>query len=440
MNQENFNEFCQNIFKSLSSHETLFLYIESENSTFVRFNKSQIRQGGSVEQKVLTATYISQNKQQQFSMDLSSNPEQDLQFIQSTLDQFRQQTSILPEDPFLVYSTEPSQLHDKPSAQVFSETQICEDVLEFAASEDFVGFLGSGQQYTGLCSSLGHNLGFSRPSFCLDWSLYFKDDIASKGQYSGSEWSRTQFEAELKKSQSELQFLKRDPITLKPGQYRIYLAPDSVGEIINLLAWGGFSGEQYFNKTSVLQKLYDKKISLSPMLDWQENRSAGQTPQFDELGFVFNKDCQLVKGGQFSQALVSPRTAKEHQVEYNSDSSESIYNFQMKPGQLPINQVLQELGTGLYIGNLWYLDYSDWNQCRMTGMTRYGCFWVEGGEIQNPFTPMRFDASLFDFFGNNLEGLTDKTTFIADPSTYYKRSNNSLDVPGALVNDFTLTL
>jgi predicted Zn-dependent protease len=112
----------------------------------------------------------------------------------------------------------------------------------------------------------------------------------------------------------------------------------------------------------------------------------------------------------------------------------------MAAGYIPRQEVLQRLDTGVYINNLWYLNYSDRTACRMTGMTRFATFWVEHGAIQAPLNVMRFDESLYRLLGDNLLGLTAERDFILDSSTYHQRSTNSSRLPGALVEDFQFTL
>ena len=34
-------------------------------------------------------------------------------------------------------------------------------------------------------------------------------------------------------------------------------------------------------------------------------------------------------------------------------------------------------------------------------MTRYACFWVEGGEVVGPIKDMRWDESLYDAWATN---------------------------------------
>jgi predicted Zn-dependent protease len=73
-------------------------------------------------------------------------------------------------------------------------------------------------------------------------------------------------------------------------------------------------------------------------------------------------------------------------------------------------------------------------------MTRFACLWVEHGEIQAPLNVMRFDDSIYNLFGSNLLGLTSERELILDASTYGRRSNRSMELPGVLVKDLRLTL
>ena len=92
------------------------------------------------------------------------------------------------------------------------------------------------------------------------------------------------------------------------------------------------------------------------------------------------------------------------------------------------------------MGNLWYLNFSDRAACRVTGMTRFGTFWVEDGAIVAPLSVMRFDDSMFRLLGDRLEGLTAERDFLPSSATWRERAVDSARLPSALVSELTLTL
>jgi len=104
------------------------------------------------------------------------------------------------------------------------------------------------------------------------------------------------------------------------------------------------------------------------------------------------------------------------------------------------DHILKALDTGIYINNLWYLNYSDRAACRITGMTRFASFWVENGEIKAPLNVMRFDETLYNMLGKKLLALTAERAFLMETDTYEVRSTGSTRLPGALIDGFTFTL
>jgi predicted Zn-dependent protease len=150
---------------------------------------------------------------------------------------------------------------------------------------------------------------------------------------------------------------------------------------------------------------------------------------------------ELVGGGVLAGTLVSPRSAVEYGVPTNGASAaEAPESLDMAPGDLAEPDVLGRLEKGIWIGNVWYLNYSDRAACRTTGMTRFATFWVENGEIAQPLNVMRFDETIYRVLGGNLLSLTREREMIVEAATYFARQLGSAHVPGALVEDFRLTL
>ena len=115
-------------------------------------------------------------------------------------------------------------------------------------------------------------------------------------------------------------------------------------------------------------------------------------------------------------------------------------SLDLAAGSLAMTEVLEQLDTGIYINNLWYLNFSDRAAGRMTGMTRFATFWVERGQIVAPIDVMRFDDSVYRLLGENLIDLTAEREMLLDPSTYDARSTSSARLPGILLKALRFTL
>ena len=208
-----------------------------------------------------------------------------------------------------------------------------------------------------------------------------------------------------------------------------------------MVACGGFGLKDHRTKQTPLLRMVEGDATLHPSVEITENTAEGIAPDFQSQGFIRPAKVSLIEQGCFRNCLASPRSAKEYGVPTNgAGSGESPFSIDMAPGSLAQGEVLQELGTGLYINNLWYLNFSDRPACRMTGMTRFATLWVENGEIVAPVNVMRFDESIYRVLGQNLLGLTQERDLILDSETYGGRSTRSGRLPGAIVDEFAYTL
>ncbi len=229
--------------------------------------------------------------------------------------------------------------------------------------------------------------------------------------------------------------------SLPRGQYRTYLAPAAVAELVGMFSWGGVSEAAIQRGSSALGLLQRGEKLLSPQFSLMENFQRGLVPRFNESGEIAPLELPLIVEGQLKNTLVSARSAKEYgKVANAATSGEYLRSPEVAPGTLAPDQVLTALDTGLYLSNLHYLNWSDRPTGRITGMTRYACFWVEKGELVAPIENLRFDESLYRFLGDMLINLTHTQEFVPEVGTYDHRSLGGIWVPGLLIEDFTYTL
>ncbi|KRP73277.1 Zn-dependent protease [Pseudomonas paralactis] len=426
--------------QAVTDKEQFHLGYADESSEFVRFNHAQVRQAGQVQQASLNLKLINDGRHADLGITLSGEAQLDRQRLADALQQLRETLPLLPRDPYLLLNHNAWQSNNEQQRPLPELAQVLEDISQAAEGVDLVGFYAAGPISRGFASSSGAFGWHCANSFNFDFSLFHANGEAVKASYAGHTWDSAEFAARFQQAREQLAFLGRPLHPLTPGQYRAYLAPAALEEIISIITWGGFSAQAIASKGSSLQRLYAGEQSLSPLVTINEQISGSLSQGFSTEGYP-RGDVTLIQAGKAEGQLINSRSAAEYGLSTNGASSdESPSALQMAAGSLAQADILKQLGTGLYISNLWYLNYSDLPAARLTGMTRFATFWVENGEIKAPVSTMRFDDSVYQLLGSQLEALTADRELLLSPSTYSQRNTASNLLPGALIKRLTLTL
>ena len=416
-------------------------WFSAEDSDFVRFNRGAIRQPGHVHQIYLSFSLIDGLRHAMSTTTLGGHLESDRALLDRTLDNLRRQLPDLPEDPHLLIATEVRSTEHIVASRLPATSVMMDEVLALAQAHDFVGILFAGPLYRGFANAYGQRNWHEVDNFNLEWSLYQTRDKAVKAEYAGFEWDSVAFQNKFHAAVAQLELLKREPVTINPGAYRAYLTPTALAELIGMLNWGGFSEKSLRTKQSSLRRMRDEGLQLNPALTLSENTAEGLAPGFQSDGFIKPQRITLLDHGRLASSMISPRSAKEYGMAANgAGDGEMMSSLDVAAGGLPSSQILAELDTGIFVSNLWYLNFSDRANCRITGMTRFATFWVENGEIRAPLNVMRFDDSLFRLLGENLLCLTRERELLISNESYGERGTSSARLPGALVQDFTFVL
>jgi len=437
-----FNALATTLAGRLSGNELLTCSLSAEQSDFVRFNHARLRQAGHVEQTYITLRLIDGKRHASVTLTLAGDPAIDVERCQTQVQELRADLHGVPDDPMLLLNTDPSSSRTSRLATLPDTRAMVDDILSCAGTSDMVGFIASGPLQRGFANSLGQRNWHEATSFQFDWTLYVQADKAVKSTYGGAAWDTGQLARKFAKTRHELELLKRPAKRLEPGRYRSYLSPAAVSDVFGSLAWGGFSEKARRTRQSPLQRLADGTARLHPCIGLTENVATGFAPPFQPDGFLRPPTIALISAGESAGALIAPRTGREYGLVHNGaeNDAEMPVSLELSAGTLEGSDTLRELDRGLYINNLWYLNFSDRMKGRLTGMTRFATFWVEAGEVVAPCEVMRFDDSVYRMLGKNLCGLTRQREWIADTYIFTERSTSGRHMPGALIDDFQLTL
>ena len=438
--EQYFETMTQAVQQALAPGERFTATFDAEDTDFVRMNRGKVRQPGTVSQRYLSVRLIEGRRHAEHTMSLTGLVATDLDAVREAVATLRAAMPELADDPLLLLPTDVQSSRNLREGSLPPADVVVDEILRAADGTDLVGIYAGGPIYRGFANSEGQRNWHATTAFNLQWSLYHRADKAVKTGHAGFAWDAGVFARKMNDARERLALIGRPSRALEPGKYRAYLTPSAMEEIASILCWGGFSGRALATKQSALAKMQEGE-ALDPRVSIVEDTAGGVSPAFQADGFARPARVSLIETGRLVGSLVSPRTAREFgMTENGANGAEMPESLAMSGGTLASADALAALDTGLAIGNLHYLNYSDRPACRITGMTRFATFWVEKGRIVAPVDVLRFDDTVYRLLGENLEDLTRETEFILDAGTYQSRQLASVRLPGALVKEMAFTL
>lgn len=443
-----FDQFCALLVGRVPAGVVLFANWRAEHSDFVRFNQGRLRQAGSVLRIEAELKLVQGRRVTHCFLNLTGRADDDRQRLDSAFTWLLSELADAPEDPHLLINPQPSTSDDRGHEKSANPDEVVHCVQQQARGHDLVGHYMSGPMAQGHWSSNGGRHFFERSIWSLDYSVYARSsdgvdrrDKAVKANVSAQRWQPQLIADSISASLAKYDVLHRPPRVLAPGSYRALLSPAAAAELLSMMTWGGFSMRAERTGQSPLSRLRRGEAHFSRQLQLSEDLLRFPAPRFQNEGFLRPAATQLVRDGGPGDLYCSPRTAQEFGVQSTGAGEyEGPLVMNMAPGGLEERDALTALDTGIDISNLWYLNFSDRRNAQVTGMTRFATFWVENGQWVAPIVPMRFDDSLYNLFGSQLQALGAQAHWLPELASYDWRSASGMSVPLALVQAMRFTL
>jgi predicted Zn-dependent protease len=435
-----FKNLGEQLFSKLLPNEEVTLSLEGEESQFLRFSNSKVRQATSIEQWNLIFTFKNGKKKLSINFQIGNDLNSNLSKCFSVLETAREESLHLLDDPFVAPIENFGTSYEEFKGSFPNILEFNSIIKPLIESSDLAGILATGPICRGILNSKGVNHWYQTEYFSFDYSIYF-ENRAVKACYAGKDWVTQEFREQIEQKKSQLNLLKKEKIKIKPGTYRCYLAPSALADVLSLMNWGGFSFGDYKRGNSPLGMLYENKLHLSEKVTLLEDFSLGYCRRFNADGELSPEKVTLIQKGKPFEQLTSTRSSLEYSTKPNgANEYEHAVSLNLHSGNLKEKEILNTLGSGLYLSNIHYLNWSDRRAGRFTGMTRFACFWVENGKIVGPIEDLRFDENVYDCLGEKLVDLTEFTEVLPETHTYGSRHLGAKKSPGAIINDFVFTL
>ncbi|PIE97447.1 MAG: hypothetical protein CR988_07895 [Treponema sp.] len=427
------------ILNELMSDEEAAITYNAEDSYFMRFKEALVRQNGTVEQASIYVKIWKQQKSFGFNVGLHFDQELDVQEISNALQQAREKIMLLPEDPYYAPPTASEKSKVVFKGSLLEPDSIPYTVLTPFKGYNFTGLYTQGKICEGVVNTKGANHWFETETFILDYSVWLKNGRAVKSSYAGKKFNINEYQKKAKENIKNLAILDSEPKKLEPGKYRAFITADALSALTNFLH--GFGERSLRQGSSAFIALKEGRETFSKEFNLSQDFSLGLDSPFNSNGELSPEKIDIISKGELKNTLVSSRSAAQYKLKSNAASAgEHTRSISIKGGKLKEKDILKELGTGIYISNFHYLNWSDPAVARVTGMTRFACLWVENGKVIGPIADLRWDESLYNIFGANLLGITSECKSVPDDGTYGGRRTGGCSIPGILVKDFNCTL
>lgn len=220
---------------------------------------------------------------------------------------------------------------------------------------------------------------------------------------------------------------------LEPGRYTVILEPSCVASLAWYMMWFmdarlADEGRSFFAKPEggnrIGEELFDRRLSLYS----DPGDPLGPTLPWGEEG-VPRVRCDWIDRGKLENLYRTRYWAHKQGVQPVAGPG----NVVLTGGSGSLDDLIAGADRAVLITCFFYIRQVDPRSLLVTGLTRDGVFWVEGGKIAHPVNNFRWNESLVRVF-KNVEAMSE--TVRTSPHDW---KSTTTAVPGMIVRDFELS-
>lgn len=239
------------------------------------------------------------------------------------------------------------------------------------------------------------------------------------------------------------------PREIPAEKYTVILEPAAVLDMAGFMFWD-FGGLAILDQRSFLTNRVGSKLFGDNINIWDDVAHPSQSGSpFDGEGMARQR-LQLVENGVVKRLVYARGTAAKMQKSGHKDQvgpieptghgfplpnemGEAPMNLVFAPPPQPrtIDEMIASTEHGVLVTRLWYIREVDPYEKILTGMTRDGTFYVEGGKVRHGVRNFRFNESLIHMLSNVEE--------MGMPVRASGEESFDMVVPAMKVKDFNFT-
>jgi PmbA protein len=227
-----------------------------------------------------------------------------------------------------------------------------------------------------------------------------------------------------------------NPIAVDPGDWPVVLEEYAVVDLLSMLGYMGFSALAVQEERSFSEPGRRVGSELVTIVD--DGTDPATLPMAFDYEGVAKERVSLIQGGVCRDVVYDAQTAARagrastgHGLPAPNPYGPFPLNMAMAPGDTPRDELVGGMERGLLVTRFHYTNPVHPKLAIVTGMTRDGTFYVEGGKIKGPVRNLRFTQSY-------LEALA-ATSAVSRERRTLKGDFGGVLVPAIRVDSWTFT-
>lgn len=193
----------------------------------------------------------------------------------------------------------------------------------------------------------------------------------------------------------------REPKPVEAGPQNVVLEPAAVAALLSYAGQFGFGAQEVHEGRSFMAgRLGEALFSPSLSIVDDPTHPLRRGWRFDGEGAPVRRT-ELVRSGTLQGPVTDDRWARRlgipntgHGVPQPSSEGPVPVAMAIEPGSATLDDLVAEVGDGIYVRQLHYVNAVEPRDLVLTGMTRGGTFRIRDGRVSEPLRNLRFTQSL----------------------------------------------
>ena len=314
-------------------------------------------------------------------------------------------------------------------------------ISEIIAACEKAGVVGAGfhqaRGQAGAFATKSGNFAFQRSSnVALSMTTRTRDG-SSSGYFLRSHFDAAKLDTERVARESIRRALEgRNAVAVEPGTYPVILEPQAVADLLSSFAFGfdARSAEEGRSplsapggKTRRGEKFFDERLNVYSD-PWNAELPGSMTAQ----GGLPAQKVYLVRNGVVENLVYSRFWAQRQAAQPTPGPVNTI--IEATGPTMTAEEMIKNTPRGLLISRFWYIRSVDPRTQSLTGLTRDGVWYIEGGKIKHAAKNLRFNQSIIRMLApGNVEAVS------APERVSSSEGQNAALLPALKLKAFTFT-